>query len=71
MNVELGQLGTLLQLKGVLTVITHASFSYNTLGKQYPFNTLTQEQAIELEKQYRQLIEQVENSLAKLKEANP
>lgn len=51
----------LLKLKGILNDISHASFSYSQLGRQYQLHTLDDEQAIKVIKAYEDIITTVKS----------
>lgn len=55
----------LLKLKGILNDISHASFSYSQLGRQYQLHTLNDEQAIKLITAYEDIISTVKNLIMK------
>jgi len=51
----------LLKLKGILNDISHASFSYSQLSRQYQLHTLDDEQAGKVIKAYEDIISDVKN----------
>jgi hypothetical protein len=55
----------LLKLKGILNDISHASFSYSQLGRQYQLHTLDNEQGEKVIRAYEDIIETVKNSIMK------
>ena len=53
----------LLKLRGILDQIGQVSWSFSVLNKQYPINTLSEEEAKELILSYEDLIKKVINFL--------
>lgn len=59
MDIELQS--ELLNLKGYLNEINHISYTYSQLGKSYPMNSLSVEDAKKLTSIYKGLLEQVKS----------
>lgn len=53
----------LLKLRGILDQVGQASWAFSVLNKQYPMNSLTDEQAKELIVAYEDLLKRVINAL--------
>ncbi len=51
----------LLELKGFLNEINHISYTYSQLGRSYPMNTLSPDDAKKLTSVYEGLLEQVKS----------
>lgn len=63
MNIELQT--KLLKLKGILNDISHASFSYSQLTRQYPMHNLDDEKAQQIITAYESIISDVRNLIMK------
>lgn len=64
MNIKL--LGRLIEIRNVLNSISDASFSYKTLSRKYPIETISETEAKDLLETYERLITQVTNSIESL-----
>lgn len=51
----------LLKLKGILNDISHASFSYNQLSRDYPMHEMDDRKALQMIKAYEDIIDTVKN----------
>ena len=60
----------LLKLKGTLNDISHASFSYAQLTKQYPMHNLDDEKAQQIINAYESIISDVRNLIMKNEHTN-
>jgi hypothetical protein len=49
----------ILKLKGFLNEVNHISYSYSQIGKTYPFDNLTNQNANQIVIAYQDLLEQV------------
>lgn len=59
MDIELQS--KLLKLKGYLNEINHISYTYAQLGRSFPMNTLSENDAQKLITAYKELLDQVKN----------
>jgi hypothetical protein len=53
----------LLKLKGILSEISHASFSYAQISKDYPIHALDEQKAQQLIKAYEDIVKTVNRSV--------
>ncbi len=53
----ISQIAEVLRLRGIMQTISQISFSFAMLNKNYPFETINQDQADELIQEYKKLIE--------------
>jgi len=68
MNIELQT--KVLKLKGILNDISHASFSYSQLTRQYPMHNLDDEKAKQIITAYESIISDVKNLIMKNENTN-
>lgn len=60
----------LLKLKGILNDISHASFSYNQLSRDYPMHELDDRKAQQMIKSYQDIIDTVNSLIMKYANEN-
>ena len=60
----------LLRLKGILNEVSHASFTYARLQKDYPMNDLDEATAQKIISSFEQVLEDVNNTIMKYENTN-